>query len=611
VSINKFQEKIFRTGCGSAVLFVCAGVFLGGMFYAGCGLGGRTNNQAQDQERTVAVKVGDNPIYAEDLGKMMDNARQNALQRSQVGGPDALPPSQEAYDSAMVINEALEGVGYLYLAKKAGATFSDDSIRKVEMADFESKVLQTKMALQTQKLLKPNATDKEFDEVLKKQAGGTLAELKKQFNTSVETNLKDPKIRPTMESSIAKKVLGDTLEAKSKPSDAEVKASYDSYVFKRILFSMDPDADNQIKKALADIKGGLTFEQAMDRYSKEPGTAKGKKASDSTTEINAPQFDAIPDYAPLKTLKPGEVSGVVNSPQGKAIYKLITVKSTVPPDFDKKKSDYIKDFVHIKIGREVDNQMKDLLSSGLVKWENPGFKALFDWYRVTNDFSPSNTPDAQRNKLTAVIADARKALNGKGSDSRAALLAWFGSVDRMWGMAITPADKDKLRPDRIEVIRAVTASTPYFSLKMELVDLLIDNKATKEAGVALVDAATSNLTYDSTGQRNFQDINAKLEKLKGLKLISPDQEKAIQKAQDDWQKQSQEIEDEKAKAKAAQAEAKRQADELAAQQKAEFEKAKAKNKGAAPATAPGKAASDAKAPAGTPAPASNPPAKKP
>ena len=575
----------------------------------GCGMGARTSGANQDQEKKVAVTIGDSPLYAEDLSKMIEANRQRALQGVTEGGPDALPPAQEAYVQGQTINQALEGVGFTYLAKKAGATFTDEAIKKAEMATFEQEVIQTKFALQSQKMLKPGATDKDFDEVLKKQAGGTVAELKKKFNDNVEQNLKDPKIRPTLESTVARQVLTDALQAKTKPSDAEVKASYDNYVFKRILFSMDPtDSTSQIQKAEADLKGGLTFEQAMDRYSKEPASQKGKKVSDNTTELNAPQFEAIPDYSSLKTLKPGEVSGVVNSPQGKDIYKLVNIKSNVPPDFSTKKVQYVQDFVKVKVGRDVQNQIKDLLESGLLKWESTGYKALFDWYHISNDFTPSNTPAAQTTKFTQVIADAKKALNNnKGYDSRAAMLAWYASEDRLWSLA--GPDKAKLRADRIEVLKAVTAETPYFSLKIELVDLLVDSKAGAEAGAALVDAATSNVTYDSVGQRNFQDINAKLTKLQTLKAVTPEQEKAIRAAQDLWVKQNQEIEEEKQKAKLAEAEAKKQDEELKAQQLAEAAKAKAdqakKNPTGTTGTAP-------KAPAaGAPSSAINPPAKKP
>ena len=150
MSINKFQERIFRTGCGTAVLFVCAGVFFAGMFYMGCGMGARTSGANQDQEKKVAVTIGDSPLYAEDLSKMIEANRQRALQGVTEGGPDALPPAQEAYVQGQTINQALEGVGFTYLAKKAGATFTDEAIKKAEMATFEHEVIQTKFALQSQ-----------------------------------------------------------------------------------------------------------------------------------------------------------------------------------------------------------------------------------------------------------------------------------------------------------------------------------------------------------------------------------------------------------------------------------------------------------------------------
>ena len=542
----------------------------------GCGTGARMADSTEQGEKKVAVTVGDYPIYATDLSQQIEAQRQQALQREQSGGPDALPPSSEAFLQASVINQSIQSVGYAYLAKKDGVQFTDDAIRKAQTKQFEDSVMMARMQLEQQQMLKPGATDKDFDAALKKQTGSDLAGLRKKFIESVEKNLKDTKERATLESTVAKSVLEATLQTRNTPSDADLKASYNEYVFKRILFSMDAAADvkSQVDKAQADLKGGLTFEQAMDRYSKEPPMPKGKKASDSTTTIRASEFDTTPAYAPLKALKPGEVSGVIDSPQGKGIYKLISMKSNLPPDFDKQKKKYADQLASQKASDQVQSQMKDLLKSSIVKWVSNGYKAMFDWYQITNDFSPTSTPAIQSAKLQDVMAEAKKATSSnQGYDGRTALLAWFAAEDRIWNAP--GADKNKLRADRIEVVKALTADTPYFSLKMELVDLLVDSKSGPEAGAMLVDAASSNVYYDPTGLKNFQDINAKLLKLQSAKMVTPDQEKAIKKAQDDWLKQNQDVEDQKAQMKLAQDEAKKKADDLKAQQMKEAAKAKA------------------------------------
>ncbi len=579
------------------------------MFYLGCGTDARMSNSRDQQDQKVAVTVGDYPIYANDLMKQIEARRQQSLQSGQPGGPDALPARDEAFIQGNSVTQAVQGVGYAYLAKKDGAKFTDEAIRKSEEQNFEQSVMMTRMQVSQQQGSKGQMSDKQFDDFLKKQTGMTLAEQRAKFLENLKTTLKDTKARASLETSVARSVLLDNIQSRMKPTDAELKASYDSYIFKRILFSGDPKSNitEAVQKAQADLKGGLTFEQAMDRYSKDP-PLKGKKASDNTTEISVQQIDGTPSMASLKSMKPGQVSDVIDSPTGKAIYRLESVKNTAPADLVKNKARYSDQYASQKANDVMDKEIKDLLKSNSIKWESPGYKAIFDWMQASNDFGGLAT---QATKMQEIMAEAKKALSAnQGYDQRAALFAWYAAFDSIW--SAPNADKKKLAPDRIEVLRAVTADTPYFSLKMELVDLLADAKQGNEAGALLKDAAESNVYYDAVGQKNYQDVNLKLLKLRSINAVTVEQEKAIQKAQEEWIKQNQQVEEQKAQMKIAQEAEKKKADQLRAEQLAEAAKAKAeadKAKKPASSTTP----ADVKKPGTTvptPATSGTPPDKK-
>lgn len=575
------------------------------MFYLGCGTGSRVANQNDEENKKVAVTVGDYPVYADDLAKQIDSQRQTAISNAQGSeGPDALPPKDDAFMEGRVIQQAIEGVACVYLAHKQGIQFSDDALRKQMGQEFEMELMREKFQIQQQQQKSQSMmTDKQLDDFLKASKQPSIAEQKKQFSKTIETDLKDTKIRATLESALARQLLTDALESRVKPSDAELKANYDSYEFKRIQFSTDPTSDvsAQITKAQADLKGGLTFEQAMDRYSKEP-PLKGKKVSDNIQTMMVSELNRVANYAALKKLKPGEVSDVIDMPAGKAIFKLISVKNSAPADLLKNKATYVKSYASGIASDQVDKSLKELVKSSVVKWDAKGYKALYDYVQANNEANPMASAAETTAKFQPIVDEAKKAVtSSQGFDSRAALLAWYGAFDAIW--AAKDADKTKLRADRIEVLKALTADTPYFTLKLELVDLEIDAKSGPEAAALLLDAASSNYAFDATGQRNFQDINARLLKLRANSMLTPDQEKAIQKAQDDWLKNNADVEKQKADAKKAEAVAQAEADKLKAQQLAEAAKARAEaskqSKGTAPA-APGKTSPPPAAPGAVP-----------
>lgn len=616
MSINKFQETILKSGCGTAVLYVSAAVFFGGMFYLGCGLGGGIKNPNDPTARVVAVQVGEVPVYADDLAKMMNDQRQQTIQQSgRAGSPDAISPLEEAQIDANVLENAVSGNAAYSLALKRGVKFTDAAISKEEEKQLDQEMMMTRMQLVQGGKLKPDATDKDFDAVLQKQEGMSATQRKTMFHTRLVEALKDKKIRPELEVSLARQLLLDAITSSIKPTLAELKASYDSYVFKRILFAQHPGAtvDSQIAKAQADLKAGQSFEQVVDRYSSEP-PIKGKKLSDNTINLTAAQFDSNPDYKALKPLKQGQTSDVIDTAQGKAIYKLTAIKPSGPPDLESNKAKYEQSYASQKAQTELTETLKGFLKSDQVKWNNASLKALFDWSQLRQDTSipASEVPT----KMAGIVDEAKKAFTSSQGDTRPALLAWFAAFDTIWNAPT--ADKVKLRGDRIEVIKAVITSLPSFALKMELIDLLVDAKATDEAVSTLADLSASNFQYDPEGQRDYQDIQGKLLKLKAAGLVKPDKEAAIVKSQQDWLKQNELATEEKAQQKKEQEAAEKEAAANAAKQKAETDKQKAeadKAKGAAPkgpaASAPASAPPSAPASAPASAPVSSPaPAKK-
>ncbi len=618
MSINKFQEKIFRTGCGSVVLYISAAVFFGGMFYLGCGLGGNVNGQNSADNRIVAVDISGTPVYYDDINKMVEGQKASEIQQiSQSGGtpsPDSISPVQEAKIYGDVLTQSIKGTATYLLAKKSGVVFSDDLITREEEKTFESQVMMLKMQLVQQKKLSATATDKEFDEALKKQSGSSVTEAKKMFHQRLVEALKDQKTRPQLEIQLASQLLLAKITQDLRPTDKELMAGYDDYVMKRILFVAHPGStvESQIEKAKADIKAGVPFDTVIDRYSGEAPPSKGGKPSQNSINLLASQIELMPEFKPIASLKINDVSDVIDTAQGKAIYKLLIKTNAAPKDFDKKKAEIAKSFAETKAQPKLDKEIKDYMASSAVSWKIPALKAIFDWNEAQKDTTTS--PAELSKKMGAIVDEAKKAATSGKGDARPAMLTWYVAFDSIWNAP--GADKEKLRGDRIVVLKALTSIQPYFALKLELVDLLIASKAGDEAVEVLKSAASSNYLYDPEGQKDFQDVQAKMIALKDAGYLKPAAEAEIQKIQDSWKTENAKAEADKALAKQQEEQAKKEAAANDAKQKAETLKQKAdadKNKkpgdgsvtagGITAKVAPGQPVPPAKTPAGTTPPA--------
>ncbi len=200
-------------------------------------------------------------------------------QNSPITSADGFPPQQEAQLDSSVLNEAIKDLSVSYLAKQAGVKFSDAEIKSAAEKIFEEETMKQRMELVMQHKLDANdSSDKAFDAALTKEGQMTLSVRRKSFHDAMAKALKDSQARKTWEMQTAGPLLLDAIKAKIKPTDAEVKASYDSSEFKRVVFAQSAasNAQAQIDKAQADLKAGMSFEQVIDRYTSETAP-KGKE----------------------------------------------------------------------------------------------------------------------------------------------------------------------------------------------------------------------------------------------------------------------------------------------------------------------------------------------
>jgi hypothetical protein len=523
VSIGKIQEKILtQKGCGTAIAIGMA--FIMSFFIFGnCSKYQNLSSQGEGTSTANAsvVEIGDVNVTSDQISQEV--ARESARQPS--SSFDSM-----AQETSTVLSSELNNAAYQYIAKRDHLDLTDSTIIKAADGVIDEEFEMSKMQMQ----LKPGASQAEIDAAFKKRMNMTQAEAKKKSLDNVKQMLKKPDDRAKLLDSLIAPVVQSALGDSTKPSDQEVRASYDTFSIKRILVTRnsitDPkgvQAKAKAEQALKAIQGGMTFEAAMEKYSSEPPQA-GKKIGDSVLNLPRSAIGMQPDYKVLLGQKVGFVSPVEESVEGFNIYKITAITNNAPKDFDASRDKYKKQYVQTQVQSKLQDEVKAILASKEVKWDNKGYEALYN-YTKTFTMSPAER-DAT---LQKVVTEAKSAMNNP-AEKQPALMAWFEAETSIYRAA--GPTMAKLAPGRIEVLNAVLESSEDYDLRMELVDLYTQQKKGSDALQNLVAASLANTLYDEQGQKRFGDLAAKADSLVKAKLLTEAQLKPFYDAQNQWRK---------------------------------------------------------------------------
>ncbi|WP_227625029.1 peptidyl-prolyl cis-trans isomerase [Fimbriimonas ginsengisoli] len=557
------------------------------------------NNSGNGSNRVskVALQVAGNPVEDRLLADAISQQAKGAISE---GGDPAL---SEIEATRAAFNSLLDSAAQSGLVQKLGIKTDDATLLADLKKKLEDDILNERLQLMGRGQLKPNATDADFEKVL----GRPLAQIRADADKRNKEMVSTPEGRRTAVLTLAPTLLTDYYKNVTKPTDQEVKDSYNQYQFKRVLvqppLANKPSIDDRIKAAQADIAKNVPFEQVIDKYSDEhPFT--GKKARDTTIPMLQSELSMNPAYKPLLGLKPGQVSPVITVPEGKAIYKLLSVKSNLPNDFEKNKERYRQTYVATAASQK---QMADLAeykkTPGLIVFKSPPLKAFYDFMQAT-DNSAAADGKSEVDRVRAAYDEAVQAeAKSDGFNTRPAVLARYAASNYLWGAP--GSDKAKLRPERIDTLQAVLQDSESFQARKDLFDLYMEEKKYDEAFGQLLEAAKNNTSYDRAGFQRFNDVRDMLSRLQKANGIKPEQVKQVEAAQLDWSRARAENDKMMEEQRKEQAKAAAEQQALEAKDKAEMAKAmKAAEKtkgGKAPAGKPGASTT----PGTTPAPGSS------
>lgn len=503
---------------------------LGGVFYTSC-VYGRHDDQASSSGQKVAIEVAGVPIFADAVENQVEAQKQSP--QAQFGGSS---PEQDLSFYQTAVKQLVDSSSKVTLVKQSGIPVTDDALLKAfhETVDAQLDSMRSSMVASGQ--LKPDATDAQFSDAFKKTSGKTPDEAKKDAEKSIKQALGDSEQRKGVELSLAGVLLLDQAIAKLNLTDADVLKSYDQYTVKRIIAKDivpgKTSPDDRIGKAQAALKSGTDFDKAIALYSEDLPNGN-KKLSDTTLTLQGSSLVSDPEMKPLLALKPGDVSGVIKVPDGKAIYKVISIKSDPPKDYAKRKDVYRRQLAEEMSQKGVQDQVdKYTATPGNVKFVSPALKAIFDLQQAQ-----SGAADPSGKSLTEkmqAIYNSAKAITGGGAfEMKAALLARYGAINFLWRN--DTAHKDKQRPEFIDTLKAILDRTESVAVRTSLAEAYADAKQGDDATSQLVQAAQYNKT-DFIGQMADQQITTTLTKLVKDKQLTPEQQKKVEAAQAEWKK---------------------------------------------------------------------------
>ncbi len=506
------------------------------MVFSMFSMGGSGSGQAANEQETgpAAVQIGEAMIPAMDV----EHQAQLKLAQQQMG---SMNPKMEVFAIAQVLDESIGRAANEVVAAQIAPDLSDATIRAETIKQLDQFIADAKQRYIDEKKMKPTASAKEFEELFKKEMGGeTPDQVRKKALEDLDANLNDPARKEAYLKQIAPQMAFNKLKASFSPSDAEVKASFDTYVLKRVMISTSnktpTEADAQAKKALAEAKGGAKFEDVMNRYSNDMPPGPNKKVGEVVINLGPTDLAQNAAMAPIAQLKPGQISEVIEVPEGKAFYKMISVKNNAPADFAKNPKKYKEKYINDRAMAEFQKRAEAVSKSEQVKFPLPGYQTLRDYYKTSTDFMLMQNPDEFAKKVRSIADSAKAAMSDSNpADDHVALITWYAAVDDLWNRAkADPKQAEALRAERLETVQNVLQQTENFTLRMELVDMGMAAKDATLASSKLVEAARLNNTFDTTGDQQFREIQTRVARLKAAKLITAEQAAEVEKEQQRW-----------------------------------------------------------------------------
>jgi hypothetical protein len=567
VSIITIRSMFEKRGC--QVVLGAVAVLLGvGLIFPMLNLGG-PGMPGQEQERTLMTVAGQKVTVGE----------LDALARNRP--PSATDPTGRLSEIGMMLDELVNRATLSRLAAKYQVKLTDDQIKTFALQQVDQSMMLARFQLQMNKSIEANATDKQFEEAYKKATGTTPTEAKANAEKNIADSLKDAKKREELEKQFLREGITTAIAARMNMSEADVKNTFDTFFLNRMAFAQPNKSAEARKadaeKAIAELKSGKSFADVHKALLGQPAAPP--------TEMTRGMLESDPANAPILTLKPNEVSPVIESFGTPTVYQLVKVETKLPPDFEKNKAQLVKSLRQQKASEALQKELTDATKGAAIKWEEPTLGIVYQSYLAVSSQRQGKT----KKDFEALLAKIEPAFSEAPSDNLA--MAQHVIFEEIFRLS-TSDQQAEMKERRADVITATLDYLESHTLRMELA-AIYQELGNKEQTFVELEAAARNATggFEQENQAQITALETKAFSLERSKFLTKEQGDQLRKIIVQWRDEKKRYDEEQKELERLAAEEQKKLDEeekkMMEEEKKlmEKEKKEAASKAAAPPAA--------------------------
>ena len=563
-----------RKGCAAAMFVMGVLLTFGFVFMGGRTPFGGPGDPGTKQSQAVGT-VGKQTISVTNLQDGLEQVNKQYAGQSH-GATDFLSdPMARSLIYQQVVGQVVSMAALASVADDLGIKLDDKQViaewRKIADDQKTQMIGQLKMMGK----LKEGATQADVDKAVNEGAGGDFTKLVDSKIAQVTLDLANPATALTARAPALQNALKTALEAQVKVTEEDLKASFDEFTYDAINFTgkdVNFDAARLAAgKAAAELKSGKSFEEVQKSYN--------VKDQQTTASIPRNMLDNDEKTKSLVSLKPGEVSEVVERFGQVQILRMKSMVNKLPADFEKNKATLLKQFKDSQVQKK-ENDLVKAKSDREVKWSSPGLE-LFYRYVQSNRDSKLNSPGAERTAaLNKILAESKKLTDPVVFGRQANAYLQVAVANDLY-ISADNADKPKYARERMDALLGALAFTDNAKMRYDIATLAKEVGDKDVAFKQITESAKSNGNYTKAGLDLYAQQVQLLADLQKANLVTADQVPIVQAELDKWQKDKMAWEKDQADLSKEQADVQKQGkaeqDRLKAdeQQAIEAEKAKA------------------------------------
>ncbi len=518
MSIVQIQELFQKKGCqvvlGIVALFVMVGLLVTGQC-AGM------NNAAQGPDTESIVTVDGNRLTYREFQTLVDRQTEQYTQQFNAQLPQSLFLTQRP----QILTGAVRLLAFQSMAKAKGVKVDEASVTAFLEMELDRQINLEKATLVKEGKIKSDADQAAFEKAFKDKFTRTPAEIKTEQVNQIKEQFKTNATEAIR--SQTPLMLMNQVTAGIKISDEELKASFDNFTVEAMAFSKPDMPEDEREKKAEEAKTALASGKAW------ADVAKQMAITPETSTFTRSEIEAQENVKSLLDLKAGQVSDVLMTPNGPTIYRVTKIEPKLPSDFDANKESLRRTLAQGRAADQLKKEADALIASDKVKWNDKGFKLMFDLGMALEDPKMQASAAERKSRMQAIESEAVTLANstepGSGFAPQVRLIA-----QQVYWNDLTDQEKSTMRKDRIEALEDFFTYSEDSAFRLELYDLYMAEGDKDNAAQQLAAAVDSGIGYDQMGQQQISEIRGKLFEAESNKRLEPEQLDAVKKALNTW-----------------------------------------------------------------------------